>query len=93
MPKANGRGYDWGKNEFLYSFLGMAPADDPQLTVYIAVAKPKLGATEAGSDPVSQVFNSVVQNSLKYMNINPTDVAEVQKKDVVIMLENILILL
>lgn len=82
MPKANGRGYDWGKNEFLYSFLGMVPADDPQLTVYIAVAKPKLGATEAGSDPVSQVFNLVAQNSLKYMNINPTDVAEVQKKDI-----------
>ncbi|AWE06578.1 penicillin-binding protein [Lysinibacillus sp. 2017] len=80
MPKVSGAGYDWGKNEFLYSFLGMAPVDDPQLIVYIAVAKPKLGATEAGSDPVSQVFNSVVQNSLKYMNINPTDVAEVQKK-------------
>ena len=82
MPKASGRGYDWGKNEFLYSFLGMVPAEDPQLVVYIAVAKPKLGVTEAGSDPVSQVFNSVAQNSLKYLNINPTDVAEVQKKEV-----------
>ena len=78
MPKANGIGYDWGKNEFLYSFLGMAPAEDPQLAVFIAVAKPKLGATEIGSDPVSQVFNSVVLNSLKYMNINPSDVAEVE---------------
>jgi penicillin-binding protein 2B len=78
MPKANGKGYDWGKNEFLYSFLGMAPVDDPQLIVYIAVAKPKLSETEVGSDPVSQVFNSVALNSLKYMNINPTDVAEVQ---------------
>lgn len=78
MPKANGIGYDWGKNEFLYSFLGMAPAEDPQLAVFISVAKPKLGATEIGSDPVSQVFNSVVLNSLKYMNINPSDVAEVE---------------
>ncbi|WP_339198015.1 penicillin-binding protein [Solibacillus sp. FSL R5-0449] len=78
MPKANGVGYDWGKNEFLYSFLGMAPAEDPQLAVFIGVAKPKLGATEIGSDPVSQVFNSVVLNSLKYMNINPSDVAEVE---------------
>lgn len=78
MPKANGSGYDWGKNEFLYSFLGMAPVEDPQLAVFIAVAKPKLGASEIGSDPVSQVFNSVVLNSLKYMNINPSDVAEVE---------------
>ncbi len=82
MPKATGAGYDWGKNEFLYSFLGMAPVDDPQLIVYIAVAKPKLAASEVGSDPVSQVFTSVVQNSLKYMNINPADVAEVQKKSI-----------
>ncbi|ATP39251.1 penicillin-binding protein [Solibacillus sp. R5-41] len=81
MPKANGLpGYDWGKNEFLYSFLGMVPVDDPQLVVYVAVAKPKLAATEAGSEPVSQVFNSVALNSLKYMNINPSDVAEVQTK-------------
>lgn len=56
----------------------MAPAEDPQLAVFISVAKPKLGATEIGSDPVSQVFNSVVLNSLKYMNINPSDVAEVE---------------
>ncbi|MEK3764890.1 MULTISPECIES: penicillin-binding protein [unclassified Solibacillus] len=78
MPKASGVGYDWGKNEFLYSFLGMAPMEDPQLVMFISVAKPKLADTEIGSDPVSQVFNSVILNSLKYMNINPTDVAEVQ---------------
>lgn len=82
MPKLNGVGYDWGKSEFLYSFLGMAPADDPQLVVYIAVAKPKLSATEQGSAPVSQVFNSVALNSLKYLNINPTDIAEVETKKV-----------
>lgn len=81
MPKTNGRpGYDWGPNEFLYSFLGMVPAEDPQLIMYIAVAKPKL-AGEQGSEPVSQVFNSVALNSLKYMNINPSDVAEVQTKN------------
>lgn len=82
MPKANGVGYDWGKNEFLYSFLGMAPVEDPQFVVFISVAKPKLGATEIGSDPVSQVFNSVILNSLKYMNINPADIAEVQTEKI-----------
>lgn len=78
MPKKSGVGYAWGKNEFLYSFLGMSPVDDPQLIMYIAIAKPKLADTEVGSDPVSQVFNSVMQNSLKYLNINPKDVAQVQ---------------
>ena len=82
MPNESGIGYAWGKNEFLYSFLGMAPKDDPQLIMYVAVAKPKLALTEIGADPVSQVFNSVMQNSLKYLNINPTDMAQVQMKTV-----------
>ncbi|QCR34418.1 penicillin-binding protein [Lysinibacillus sp. SGAir0095] len=80
IPKSDGSGkYLTGnKNNYLYSFLGMAPADDPQLIVYVAVKKPKLGATEVGSAPVSQVFTSVMQNSLKYLNIKPEDVAQVE---------------
>ena len=79
MPKANGVGYDWGKNEYLYSFLGMAPVEDPQLVMYIAVSKTKARVvTEAGSEPVSQIFNSVMENSLKYLNINPDNMAEAE---------------
>ncbi|WP_176400037.1 penicillin-binding protein [Ureibacillus sinduriensis] len=81
IPRSDGSGrYLTGnKNNYLYSFLGLAPADDPQLIVYVAVKQPKLEATELGSAPVSEVFTSVMQNSLKYLNINPEDVAEAQK--------------
>ena len=34
IPKPGG-GYYWGRNDFLYSFLGMAPVEDPQLIVYV----------------------------------------------------------
>ena len=80
IPKEDGSGaYLTGnKNNYLYSFLGMAPADDPQLIVYVAVKQPKLEATEVGSHPVSEVFTSVMQNSLKYLNINPEDIAEAE---------------
>ncbi|MEI4771155.1 penicillin-binding transpeptidase domain-containing protein [Psychrobacillus sp. FJAT-51614] len=64
-------GYFWGRNLFLYSFLGMAPVEDPQLIVYVAVHKPKLKDTEVGSEPTSEIFNSVTENSLKYLNIQP----------------------
>ncbi len=70
QPDGNGR-YLKGYDSYLYSFLGMAPAEDPQLLVYIAVSKPKLEVTEVGSMPVSEVFRSVTENSLKYMNIKP----------------------
>ncbi|TQR16471.1 penicillin-binding protein [Psychrobacillus vulpis] len=66
-----GGGYYWGRKLFLYSFLGMAPVEDPQLIVYVAVHKPDLEDTEVGSAPVSDIFNSVTENSLKYLNIQP----------------------
>ncbi|WP_192894207.1 penicillin-binding protein [Lysinibacillus composti] len=78
ISRSNGAGYLDGKNNYLYSFLGMAPAEDPQLIVYVAVKKPMLKLTEYGSEPVAKVFTSVVQNSLKYLNIKPEDAAQVQ---------------
>ena len=76
MPKAGG-GYASGANEYLYSFLGMAPVDDPQFIMYIAVAKPQLKANQAGSEPVAQIFKTVMQNSLMYYNVKPSDTAEI----------------
>ena len=77
----NGK-YTWGNpDEYLYSFLGMAPIEDPQFIMYVYVSQPKL-AGEAGSEPVSQVFKSVMQNSLMYYNIEPSNQAEASLKEV-----------
>ncbi|MFK2824905.1 penicillin-binding protein [Bacillus sp. B190/17] len=69
MPNPNG-GYLRGSSNHIFSFLGMAPAKDPQLIVYVAVAQPKLDG-ESGSVPVSKIFNPVMRNSLQYLNIKP----------------------
>lgn len=66
-----GGGYYWGRNDFLYSFLGMAPVEDPQLIVYVMVHRPNLEMTETGSDTTSEIFNAVTERSLKYLNIEP----------------------
>lgn len=78
IPDSNGN-YLWGRQLFLYSFLGMAPVEDPELIVYVAVHKPKIEATEVGSDPTSYIFNYVTENSLKYMNISPDETVERQR--------------
>lgn len=78
IANEHGGGYYEGKNHYLYSFLGMAPVEDPQLIMYIAVKKPKLGETEVGSEPTAAVFKMVMENSLKYFNINPEESAEVE---------------
>ncbi|MFS0654212.1 penicillin-binding protein [Bacillus sp. 179-C3.3 HS] len=65
-------GYLQGRNNYVFSFMGMAPKDDPKLLVYVAVQQPQLSETETGSAPVSQIFNPVMKNSLLYLNIAPT---------------------
>ncbi|KPL61221.1 penicillin-binding protein [Rossellomorea vietnamensis] len=76
---SNGR-YMVGKENYLFSFMGMAPIDDPQLIVYVGVQQPELEPTEIGSDPVSAVFNPVMQNSLKYLNIKPQEKVSLKKQ-------------
>ncbi|MED4532656.1 penicillin-binding protein [Metabacillus fastidiosus] len=65
-------GYLRGNDNHIFSFLGMAPKNDPQLIVYVAVQQPKLNGG-AGSAPVSMIFNTVMKNSLQYLQIKPTE--------------------
>lgn len=62
-----------GRNNYIFSFLGFAPYDDPKLIVYVMVQQPDLPEDEAGSEPVSKIFNPVMKNSLQYLNIEPVD--------------------
>ncbi|ASB89727.1 penicillin-binding protein [Bacillus sonorensis] len=69
--------YLTGRENYVFSFMGMAPKNDPELLVYVAVQQPKLKDTETGSEPVSKIFNPVMKNSLHYLNITPSS----SKKD------------
>ena len=70
--------YMTGRNNYLYSFLGMAPAEDPELLIYIGVQQPQLPLDEYGSAPVAKIFTSVMENGLKYMNIEPEDTVDAE---------------
>lgn len=71
IPNPDGAGYLSGKENIISSFLGMAPADDPELMMYVSVSKPKLDDHELSSYPVSHIFKNVMENSLRYLNIRP----------------------
>lgn len=81
IPDSNGQ-YLWGRQLFLYSFLGMAPVENPELIVYVAVHKPKIEPTEVGSDPTSYIYKYVTENALKYMNIAPMESTERQQVEI-----------
>ncbi len=63
--------YLTGHDNYVFSFLGMAPKEDPRLMMYVSVKRPELDDYEAGSVPVSFIFRNVMENSLHYLNIEP----------------------
>lgn len=69
IPNPNGGGYLSGRGNYIFSFLGMAPIEDPQLVMYVSVKQPELENDQSGSDPVSFIFKNVMENSLHYLNI------------------------
>lgn len=82
IPNPNGRGYLRGHGQNIFSFLGMAPKDDPRVVVYVAVDRPQLEEHEAGSEPTVMIFNTVMKQSLQYLNITPTiEEAEMEREE------------
>ena len=73
MPNPEGGGYLTGRENYVFSFLGMAPMDDPKLMVYVSIQQPELEDTESGSAPLSFIFNNVVENSLHYLDVEPDE--------------------
>ena len=71
IPDPKG-GYLTGHQNYIFSFLGMAPRENPRLIMYVAVQQPNISYTETGAVPVSMIFNSVMKSSLQYLNIQPT---------------------
>ncbi len=80
IPNHSGRGYIDGTGNYLYSFLGMAPIEDPQLLTYVIVQQPTLKGNQYGSDPVAELFTSIMENSLRQLNIIPNDESIVETK-------------
>ncbi|WP_019378525.1 penicillin-binding protein [Virgibacillus halodenitrificans] len=83
-PESSSGAYLSGKENHIFSFLGMAPIEDPQLMIYVSVKKPELEPTETGSMPVSFIFTNVMENSLHYLNIDPDKDPERQIEEITI---------
>ncbi len=80
IPNPDGPGYMYESHEdYIFSFLGMAPKEDPELMMYVSVKQPELKGNEVGSEPVSYIFKTVMENSLHYLDIRPDKQEEKMK--------------
>ncbi|MCM3768021.1 stage V sporulation protein D [Neobacillus niacini] len=58
------------ENNFIVSFIGFAPADDPQIVVYVAVDNPK-GVTAFGGTVSAPIVGNIMKDGLSAMGIEP----------------------
>ncbi|MCO7174612.1 penicillin-binding transpeptidase domain-containing protein [Sporolactobacillus kofuensis] len=72
--------YLLGKNNYVYSFLGMAPEKDPKLIVYVAVKQPHLKPTDLGSEPVVDIVRPVMTSALQYLQVDKKTSESGEKK-------------
>ena len=68
---------------YLVSFAGFAPADDPQVLVYVCIDTPHLpGEEQAHSTFATEVFQKILTDILPYMNVFPdTEIPEEVDED------------
>lgn len=70
----NGRYVD---GEYIVSFIGFAPADDPQILVYVAVDNPK--ALAFGGLIAAPSVKNILESSLQYLNV-PKRQGQIEKE-------------
>ncbi len=62
-------------NEYILSFIGFAPADDPQVVLYIAADGVKRGP-QWGSQVSAPLFRAIIKDVLSYLEIPPAQPPE-----------------
>lgn len=58
------------ENNFIVSFIGFAPADDPQLVVYLAIDNPK-GTVQFGGVVAAPIVGKIMKDSLPALGVKP----------------------
>lgn len=61
-----------GNNEYVVSFMGYAPADDPQIAIYVVVDRPNAFA-QADAKFATRIVRKVLTEVLPYLNIFMTE--------------------
>lgn len=56
------------ENNYILSFIGFAPADDPQIVVYVAVDNPK-NAVQFGSQVAAPIVGNIIKDSMRVLGI------------------------
>ncbi len=59
-------------DNYIASFVGFAPAENPRLVIAVSITDPK-GEKYGGGDVAAPVFKNIMENSLRLLNISPSN--------------------
>lgn len=71
----------YAQGHYVCSFIGMAPADDPQIVVLAIVDEPT-GVMQFGSTTAGPIIKEVMSNTLKYLGVEPEYTEEEKSENV-----------
>lgn len=60
------------QNNYVVSFIGFAPADDPEIVVYIAIDNPK-ETVQFGGVVAGPIVGSIIEDSLRILEVEPRE--------------------
>ncbi len=60
------------KTNYVVSFIGFAPADDPEVVLYVLVDEPN-AEKQATSSFAQEIWKNIMKQALPYLNIYPTE--------------------
>lgn len=62
-----------GKIDYVVSFMGFAPVDDPQIAIYVVIDRPNVASQEHGTRYACLLCRSILTDVLPYLNIFMTE--------------------
>lgn len=62
-----------GNGEYIVSFIGFAPADDPQIAIYVVVDRPNMEDQSLGTRCAASITRNILTEVLPYMGIFMTE--------------------
>ncbi len=68
QPKKVGEDGKYMSDNHIVSFIGFAPADDPELVVYLAIDNPK-GTVQFGGVVAAPIVGSIMEDSLRSLGV------------------------
>ncbi len=62
-----------GSGQYVCSFMGFAPADDPQIVIYVVIDRPNLPDQNAGTGEACLITREILTEVLPYLNVFMTE--------------------